>query len=130
MMTFSRRKNTLMMALVYHKMYLVVQLPLMKYFRQKNELLTNGFLRSKISVSDGLVGIIVLPTRLLPTDVGGLLPSALLICDDFLCCCIKLWLSRIANFFCSGLLKESLSIFFIPNQQLCFVLSLLSYLFE
>ena len=36
-----------------------------------------------MSVSDGLVGNIVLSTRLLPMDVDGLLPSALLICDDF-----------------------------------------------
>ena len=34
MATFRHRKNTLTMALVHHKMYLVVQLPLMKkYFR-------------------------------------------------------------------------------------------------
>ena len=38
MMTFCHRKNTLMMALVRHKIYLVVQLPLMKYFRRTTNL--------------------------------------------------------------------------------------------
>uniref|UniRef100_A0A7N2LMX5 Sieve element occlusion C-terminal domain-containing protein n=1 Tax=Quercus lobata TaxID=97700 RepID=A0A7N2LMX5_QUELO len=52
-----------------------------------------------MSVSDGLVGNIVLSTRLLPMDVDGLLPSTLLICDGFLCCCDKLWPSLIAIFF-------------------------------
>ena len=52
-----------------------------------------------MSVSDGLVGNIVLLTRLLPTDVDGLLPSTLLIYDDFLCFCDELWPSLIAIFF-------------------------------
>ena len=91
MMTFSHRKNTLTTTLVHHKMYLVVQLPHMKkYFRQKISIAHDGFLRSKMSVSDGLVSNIVLPTRLLPTEVDGLLPSTLLICDSFLCCCDEL----------------------------------------
>ena len=38
---------------------------------------------SKMIVSDGLISNIVLPMRLLPTDVNSLLSSALLICDDF-----------------------------------------------
>ena len=130
-MTFSCRKNTLMMALVYHKMYLVVQLPLMKrYFRRKKWIAYKQLLWSKMSVSDDLVGIIVLPTRLLPTDVGGLLPLATTNLRQFF-----VLLQRtltVANsfffFFCTGLLKESPSILFIPNQQLCFVLFCLYYL--
>ena len=91
LMTFSHRKNTLMTTLVHHKMYLVVQLPHMKkYFRQKISSAYDGFIRLKMSVSNGLVDNIVLPTRLLPTEVDGLLPSTLLICDSFLCCCDEL----------------------------------------
>ena len=91
MMTFSRRKNTLTTTLVHHKMYLVIQLPHKKtYFRWKISSAYDGFLRFKMSVSDGLVGNIVLPRRLLPTEVDGLLPLALLICDSFLCCCDEL----------------------------------------
>ena len=91
MMTFSRRKNILTTTLVHHKMCLVVQLPHMKkYFRRKILSAYDGFLLSKMSVNDGLVGNIVLPTRLLPMEVDGLLPSALLICDGFLCCCDEL----------------------------------------
>ena len=52
-----------------------------------------------MSVSDSLVGNIVLSTRLLPMDVDGLLPSTLLIYDGFLCCCDELWPSLIAIFF-------------------------------
>ena len=100
MTTFSRRKNTLTTALVHHKMYFVVQLPHMKkYFRQKKWIVHDGFLRSKMSVSDSLVDNIALPTRLLPTDIDGFLLSALLIDDGFLCCCDKLWPSLIAIFF-------------------------------
>ena len=44
----------------------------------------------KISLSDGLVGNIVLPTRLLPTDVNGFLLSVIRICDSFLCFCDEL----------------------------------------
>ena len=91
MMTFSRRKNKLTTTLVHHKICLVVQLPHMKkYFRRKILSAYDGFLLSKMSVNDGLVGNIVLPTRLLPMEVDGLLPSALLICDGFLCCCDEL----------------------------------------
>ena len=91
MMSFSHRKNTLTMALVRHKIYLVVQLLRMKkYFQRKISSAYDGLLQSKMSVSDGLVGNIVLPTRLLPTEVDGLLLSALLICDGFLCCCDEL----------------------------------------
>ena len=91
MMTFSRRKNKLTTTLVHHKMCLVVQLPHMKkYFRRKILSAYDGFLLSKMSVSDGLVDNIVLPTRLLLMEVDGLLPSALLIYDSFLCCCDEL----------------------------------------
>ena len=91
MMTFSHRKNTLTTTLVHHKMYLVVQLPHMKkYFQQKISIAHDGFLRSKMSVSNGLVSNIVLPTRLLRTEVDCLLPSTLLIYDSFLCCCDEL----------------------------------------
>ena len=48
---------------------------------------------SKMIVSDGLISNIVLPMRLLPTDVNSILSSALLICDGFLCCHNELWLS-------------------------------------
>ena len=91
MMSFSHRKNTLTMALVSHKIYLVVQLLRMKkYFQRKISSAYDGFLQSKMSVSDGLVGNIVLPTRLLRTEVDCLLPSTLLIYDSFLCCCDEL----------------------------------------
>ena len=53
----------------------------------------------KLSVSDGLVGNIVLSTRLLPMDIDGLSPSTLLIYDDCLCFCDELWPSLIAIFF-------------------------------
>ena len=80
-----------MMALVHRKIYLVVQLLRMKlYFRQKISSAYDGFLRLKMSVSDGLVSNIVLLKRLLPTEVDGLLPLTLLICDSFLCCCDEL----------------------------------------
>ena len=52
-----------------------------------------------MSVSDGLIGNIVLSARLLPMDVDGLFPSTLLIYDGFLCCCNELWLSLIAILF-------------------------------
>ena len=44
-------------------------------------------------VSNGFISNIVLPMRLLPTDVNSILSSALLICDGFLCCHNELWLS-------------------------------------
>ena len=75
-MAFSRRKNTLMTVIVHRKRYLVDQLPRMKLNLRRQLLSTyDEVLLSKISVSDGLVGNIVLPTRLLPTDVDGFLPS-------------------------------------------------------
>ena len=86
MTTFSHLKNTLTMTLVHRKLYLVVQLPHMKkYFRWKISSAYDDFLQSKMSVNDGLVG-----NKVLPTEVDGHLPLALLICDDFLCCCDKL----------------------------------------
>ena len=86
MTTFSRLKNTLTMTLVHRKLYLVVQLPHMKkYFRRKISSAYDDFLRLKMSVNDGLVS-----NKVLPTEVDGHLPLALLICDDFLCCCDKL----------------------------------------
>ena len=132
MATFGRRKNTLTMALVHHKMYLVIQLPLRrKYFRWKKWIAYDGFLRLKMSVSDGLVGNIVLSTRLLLTDVDGLLPSTLLICDGFLCCCDELWPSLIAIFFvvsvhfndlptCFRLTENFYSSFCFWNRKLLF----------
>ena len=54
---------------------------------------------SKMSVRNGLVSNIVLPTRIFPMAVDGLLPSAILICDGFLCCCDELWPSLIAIVF-------------------------------
>ena len=83
-----------------HKRYLVVQLPRMKLnLRQQLSSTYDGVMLSKMSVSNGLVGNILLPTRLFPTAVDGLLPSIILICDGFLCCCDKLWPSLIAIFF-------------------------------
>ena len=93
-------KNTLTTVLVRRKLYLVVQLPRMKLNLRRQLLSTyDGVLLSKISVSDGLVGNIVLPTRLLPTDVDGFLPSVIRICDGFLCFCDELWPSQISLFF-------------------------------
>ena len=93
-------KNTLTTVLVRHKLYLVVQLPHMKLNLRRQLLSTyNGVLLSKISVSDVLVGNIVLLTRLFPTDVDGFLPSIIRICDGFLCFCDKLWPSQISLFF-------------------------------
>ena len=83
-----------------HRRYLVVQLPRMKLnLWQQLSSTYDGVLLSKMSVSDGLVGNIVLPTRLFPTAVDGFLPSAILIYDGFLCCCNELWPSLIAIFF-------------------------------
>ena len=67
--------------------------------RQQLSSTYDGVMLSKMSVSNGLVGNILLPTRLFPTAVDGLLPSIILICDGFLCCCDKLWPSLIAIFF-------------------------------
>ena len=93
-------KNTITIVLVRRKLYLVVQLPRMKLNLRWQLLSTyNGVLLSKISVSDGLVGNIVLPTRLLPTDVDSFLPLVIRICDGFLCFCDELWPSQISLFF-------------------------------
>ena len=71
-----------------------------------------------MSVSNGLVGNIVLPTRLFPTAVDGLLPSAILIYDGFLCCCDELWPSLIAIFFAviSGTVPANIGLN-LPNLQ-------------
>ena len=59
----------------------------------------DGVVLSKMSISDSLVGNIVFPTRLFSMVVDGLLPSAILICDGFLCRCDELWPLLIAIFF-------------------------------
>ena len=100
MMTFHCQKNTLMMALVRCKLYLVLQLPHMKLNLQwQLSSIYDGVLLSKISVSDSLVDNIVLSMRLFPTDVDGFLPLVIWIYDDFLCFCGKLWPSQISLFF-------------------------------
>ena len=100
MMTFHCQKNTLMMALVHCKLYLVLQLPHMKLNLQwQLSSIYDGVLLSKISVSDSLVDNIVLSMRLFPTDVDGFLPLVIWIYDDFLCFCGKLWPSQISLFF-------------------------------
>ena len=94
------KKNTLTTVLVRRKLYLVVQLPCLNLNLRWKLLSTyNEVLLSIISVSDGLVGNIVLLTRLSPTDVDGFLPSIIWICDGFLCFCNKLWPSQISLFF-------------------------------
>ena len=93
-------KNILTTVLVRRKLYLVVQLPRMKLNLRWQLLSTyDGVLLSKISVSDGLVSNIVLPTRLLPTNVNGFLLSVIRICDGFLGFCDKLWPTQISLFF-------------------------------
>ena len=90
MTAFCCQNYALMTAESRHKRYLVVQLPHMKLnLRQQLSSTYDGVVLSKMSVSNGLVGNIVLPTRLFPTVVDGLLLSAILICDGFLCCCDK-----------------------------------------
>ena len=90
-MAFCRRNYALMMAEGRHKRYLVVELPHMKLNLQRQLSSTyDEVVLWKMSVSNGLVGNIVLPTRLFPTAVNGLLLSAILIYDSFLCCCVKL----------------------------------------
>ena len=97
---FCRRNYALMTAEGHHKRYLVFQLPHMKLnLRQQLSSTYDRVVLSKMSVSNGLVGNIVLPTRLFLMAVNGLLPSAILICDGFLCCCDELWPSLIAIFF-------------------------------
>ena len=106
----------------HHKRYLVVQLPRKKLnLRQQLSSTYDGVMLSKMSVSNGLVGNIVLPTRLFPTAVDGLLPSTILICDGFLCCCDKLWPSLIAIFFVVWLWSIwnlELMEWFFPHLQL------------
>ena len=98
--TFCCRNYALMMAEGRHKRYLVVQLHHMKLnLRQQLSSTYDEVVMSKMSVSNGLVGNIVLPIRLFLMVVDGLLPSAILICDGFLCCCDELWPSLIAIFF-------------------------------
>ena len=88
------------MAKGHHKRYLVVQLPHMKLnLRRQLSSTYDRVVLSKMSVSNGLIGNIVLPARLFLTAVDGLLPSVVLICDGFLCCCDELWPSLIAIFF-------------------------------
>ena len=127
MMTFSCQKNTLTTALVHRKLHLVVQLPRIKLNLQRQLLSTyDGVMLSKISVSDGLVGNIVLLTRLLPTDVDGFLPSVIWICDSFLCFCDDLWPSQISLFFvvlyfCLFLFTPSYYKFVTISSILCIV---------
>ena len=81
---FCRRNYALMTAEGRHKRYLVIQLPRMKLnLRQQLSSTYNGVVLSKMSVSNGLVGNIVLPTRLFLTAVNGLLPLTILICEAF-----------------------------------------------
>ena len=64
---FCRRNYALTMAEGRHKRYLVIQLPRMKLnLRQQLSSIYDGVVLSKMSVSNGLVGNIVLPTRLFP----------------------------------------------------------------
>ena len=97
---FCRRNYALTMVEGRRKRYLVVQLPRMKLnLRRQLSSTYDGVVLSKMSVSNDLVGNIVLPTRLFPTAVDGFLPLAILIYDGFLCCCDELWPSLIAIFF-------------------------------
>ena len=121
-------KNTLMTVLVRRKLYLVIQLPRIKLNLQWQLLSTyDGVLLLKISVSDGLVGNIVLLTRLLPTDVDGFLPSIIRICDGFLCFCDKLWPSQISLFFVVSLTRNPIKIA-SQNSDLFSQLSQISHL--
>ena len=89
--TFCRRNYALTMAKGRHKRYLVVQLPHMKLnLRRQLSSTYDEVVLSKMSVSNSLISNIVLPARLFPTVIDGLLLSAILIYDDFLCCCNKL----------------------------------------
>ena len=101
MTAFCRRNYALTTAEGHHKRYLVVQLPRKKLNlrQQLSSTYYDEVVLSKMSVNNGLVDNIVLPTRLFPMAIDGLLPSATLICDSFLCCCDELWPSLIAIFF-------------------------------
>ena len=97
---FCHQNYALTMVKGHHKRYLVVELPHMKLnLRQQLSSTYDEVVLSKMSVSNGLVGNIVLPTRHFPIAIDGLLPLAILICIAFLCCCDKLWPSLIAIFF-------------------------------
>ena len=90
-MAFCRRNYALTTAKGLHKRYLVVQLPRMKFNLQRQLSSTyDGVMLSKMSVSNGLIGNIVLPTRLFSMAIDGLLSSAILVCDSFLYCCDEL----------------------------------------
>ena len=97
---FCRQNYALTTAKGRHKRYLVVQLPRKKLnLRQQLSSTYDGVVLSKMSVNNDLIDNIVLPTRLFPTAIAGLLPSAILICDSILCCCDELWPLLIAIFF-------------------------------
>ena len=118
-MAFCRRNYALTMAEGRHKRYLVVQLPHMKLNLQWQLSSTyDKVVLWKMSVSNSLVGNIVLPTRLFPTTVDGLLLSAILICDSFLCCCVKLWPSLIAIFFVVFSLKPIMFVGLPPTSDI------------
>ena len=73
MMAFIHQKKVLTTALDRHKRYLVVQLPCMKLTLQwQLSSSYDGVVLSQISVSDSVIGNIVFPTRLLPTNVNGI----------------------------------------------------------
>ena len=115
MTAFRHRNYALTTTLGRRKRYLVIQLPCMRLnLWRKLSSSYNGVVLSKMSVSDGLVDNIVLSTRLFPTAVNGLLSSAILICDSFLCCCDELWPSQIAIFFVVKVHKNKI-VFFLKN---------------
>ena len=96
---FCCRNYALTTAEGHHKRYLVIQLSRMKLNLQRQLSSTyNGVVLSKMSLSNGLVDNIVLPTRLFLIAVDDRLSSAILICDSFLYCCDKLWPLLIAIF--------------------------------
>ena len=113
MTTFCCRNYALTTAEGRHKRYLVVKLPHMKLnLWQQLSSTYDGVVLSKMSVSDGLVSNIVLSTRLFPMAIDSLLPLAILICDDILCCCNELWPSLIAIFFVVIITSKTLNVFF------------------
>ena len=69
---FCRRNYALTTAEGCHKRYLVVQLPRMKLnLRQQLSSTYDGVVLLKMSVNNGLVDNIVLPTKLFPTTVDS-----------------------------------------------------------
>ena len=69
---FCRRNYALTTAEGCHKRYLVVQLPRMKLnLRQQLSSTYDGVVLLKMSVNNGLVDNIVLPTKLFPTAVDS-----------------------------------------------------------